>query len=94
MVYSENTMKYTIGNKNKQVQFWCHSFFIEEAINVTVDVLTCIRLKFSLKIGQNCSKHPYFKTFDRNQLSISIILLQKQRVIFSLVYIKLMIELF
>ena len=33
-------------------------------------MLTGIRVNVSLKIGQNCSKHTYVKTFDRNHLSI------------------------
>ena len=41
-------------------------------------MLTGIELKFSLKIGQNSSKHIYFKPLDQNYLSISIILLQKK----------------
>ena len=43
-----------------QIWFWCHNFFIEEPNNVIVDILTGITgtgFKFSLKIGQNCSKH-------------------------------------
>ena len=35
-------------------------------------MLTDIGLKLLLKIGQHYSKHTYIKTFDRNNLSISI----------------------
>ena len=38
---------------------------------------TGIRLKFSLKISQNSSKHTYITIFTQNHLSISIIFLQK-----------------
>ena len=47
-----------------------------------MDMLTGIGLKFSLKIGQNCSKHIYVKTFDLNHLNISTILLQKKTCVF------------
>ena len=41
--------------------------FIEEPINVPVDMLSGVGSKFSLKIGQNCSKHTYVKMFDQNR---------------------------
>ena len=41
--------------RNSDITF----FFIEEPINVTVHMLTSKGFKFSLKIGQNCSKHTY-----------------------------------
>ena len=47
-----------------------------------MDMLTAIGIKVFIKIGQNCSKHIYAKTFDRINLSIFIILLQKKICVF------------
>ena len=85
---------YTRGNKKiikkRRFDFSIITSFIEEPINVTGDMLD-IGLKFSLKIGQNYSKHAYVKTFNRNHWSVSIILFQKKTCVliflFPLVYI-------
>ena len=54
-----------------------------DVITFLLRMLTGIGLKVSLKIGQNCSKHTYAKTF---LASIYIILLQKKICVFFFVF--------
>ena len=81
---------YTRGNKKIikkcRFDFSIITSFIEEPINVTGDMLTDIGFKFSLTIGQNCSKHTYVKNI-RNHWSISIILFQKNTCVFFVFFL-------
>ena len=77
----KQTNKKKKNNKKKQK----NRKFGFDVITLLLRMLTGIGLKVSLKIGQNCSKHTYVKTFDQNHLSIYIILLQKKICVFFFV---------
>ena len=55
---------------------WKKNFFFE--CRLLQILLGTLRIKVFIKNRSNCSKHTYYKMFDQNHLSTSIILLQKK----------------